>query len=106
MYFQGSTLSRVKLMQWKVTITKQAVADLRTLPRNIKDKFFIWVELVEQYGLDVVRQNKGFHDEPLKGQRKGQRSIRLNRSYRAIYTLSAEGQLKLVCVEEVNKHEY
>ena len=36
---------------------------------------------------------KGFHDEPLRGQRHGQRSIRLNRAYRAIYVISSDGSI-------------
>lgn len=47
---------------------------------------------------------KGYHDEPLHGDRRGQRSVRLNRSYRAIYIELEEGQRLLVV--EVNKHGY
>ncbi len=45
------------------------------------------------------------HDEPLKGDRKGQRSIRLSRSYRAIYRV-VKDHVVFILVEEVNKHEY
>jgi len=48
----------------------------------------------------------GLHDEPLKEDRQGQRSIRLNRAYRAIYVERDEGEVELVEVIEVNKHEY
>ena len=37
--------------------------------------------------------------------RKGQRSIRLNRAYRAFYVVS-KSAAEFVSVEEVNKHEY
>jgi len=90
----------------KVVITKAAVSDLRRLPQHIQDKLFYWVGLVEQDGLEAVRLIKGFHDEPLKGDRKGQRSIRLNRSYRAIYVLLSDASVRFVCIEEVTKHEY
>lgn len=53
-----------------------------------------------------MRKVPGFHDEPLKGDRKGQRSIRLNRAYRAIYVVSKGGAVELVSVEEVSKHDY
>ena len=36
----------------------------------------------------------------------GQRSIRLNRSYRAIYEVSANNSIEFVLIEEVNKHGY
>ena len=49
-------------------------------------------------------KSPGFHDEPLKGERKGQRSVRMNRAYRLIYRVIADR----VHVEllEVHKHEY
>jgi len=53
-----------------------------------------------------VRKLPGYHDEPLKGDRKGQRSVRLNRAYRAIYEESEDGQLTIITVLEVNKHDY
>ena len=52
----------------------------------------------------------GYHDEPLRGNRQGQRSIRLNIVYRAIYIIStdetAKEVIQFVLVEEVNKHGY
>ena len=48
----------------------------------------------------------GVSDEPLKGKRSGQRSIRLNKSYRAIYVINRDGGVEIVEVQEVNKHEY
>ena len=69
-----------------------------------------WVESVEEDGLEMTRRVPGFHDEPLKGQRQGQRSIRLSRQWRAIYVIRADGGARegahLVSVEEVTPHEY
>ena len=53
-----------------------------------------------------MRKNKGYHDESLKGKRKGQRSVRLSRSWRAIYREEKEGTINLIIVEEVTKHDY
>ncbi len=36
----------------------------------------------------------------------GYRSIRLNRSYRAIYSIQDDGFLEFVLVEAVSKHKY
>ena len=58
------------------------------------------------HGLNETRKIPGYHDEPLKGKRAGQRSIRLNRAYRAIYTVEKDGTIKFVEILEVNKHEY
>ena len=69
-------------------------------------EFIIWVALVEESGIREVRKHKGFHDEPLKGQRQGQRSVRLNIDYRAIYIERESGKLELIEVVKVNKHDY
>lgn len=89
----------------KVLLTKKALKDLHTIPKFINDKLEMWIATVEEVGIEETRKVPGFHDEPLKGKRKGQRSIRLNRSYRAIYVISPRSVL---CVEviEVNKHDY
>lgn len=79
---------------------------LRKLPEYVVDKLNIWVRSVENHGIREVRKVPGYHDEPLKGQRKGQRSIRLSKAYRAIYTEHSEGDVEIILVEEVNKHEY
>jgi proteic killer suppression protein len=60
--------------------------------------------MVENQGLSEVRKHKGFHDESLVGDRKGQRSIRLNKAYRAIYK-EVDGTVEILMLE-VNKHEY
>lgn len=70
-------------------------------------KLLAWVSGVETYGLEAMRKIPGYHDEPLRGDRRGQRSIRLSRSYRAFYTVERdEVRVEYVHVKEVNKHEY
>jgi len=86
---------------WELKLEKK----LKKLPKNILLKFYAWIYAVELRGLLEVRKNPGFHDEPLKGKRAGQRSIKLNRSYRAIY-IEKNKKLEIVEVIEVNKHEY
>lgn len=90
----------------KVTWGKSVDKQLDRIPEVIARKFRLWVMLLEESGIREVRKNKGFHDEPLKGQRVGQRSIRLNRAYRAIYIELDGGEIELIEVLEVNKHEY
>jgi proteic killer suppression protein len=92
-------------MIFRVEITRLAEKQLRKLPRHIVDNLMIWVAAVENDGLEEVRKVPGYHDEPLKGDRSGQRSIRLSRAYRAIYEIK-EDTAKFVSVEEVTKHEY
>jgi proteic killer suppression protein len=89
----------------RVQITRRAEKQLRMMPIHIRRKMLLWVATVEADGLEEARRVPGYHDEPLGGQRTGQRSIRLNRSYRAIYEVKGE-ILRFVSVEEVSKHDY
>ncbi len=82
---------------------EDAKKDIKRLPRHIKIHLIEWAELV---GIIEVRKVPGYHDEPLKGKRKGQRSIRLSKSYRAIYIEKINGDINIISVKEVNKHEY
>ena len=59
-----------------------------------------------RHGLNEVKKISGYHDEPLLGKRKGQRSIRLSRSYRPIYIITVEGKMEFSEIIEVNKHDY
>jgi proteic killer suppression protein len=89
----------------QVEFTKLAARQVRKLPRHILKNLMIWVTAVELDGVEEVRKVPGYHDEPLKGERAGQRSIRLSRAYRAVYEIK-EGAAKFVSVEEVSKHDY
>lgn len=79
---------------------------LDKLPVPIVCKFYAWVSVVRLSDIRKTRTSAGFHDEPLKGDRRGQRPIRLNKAYRAIYTERHDGTLEFIVVSEVNKLEY
>jgi proteic killer suppression protein len=79
---------------------------LKRLPRYVVKKLLQWAKDVEEFGLSEVKKAPGYHDEPLKGRRKGEFSIRLSKSYRAIYTVSKNLSIKVIIVNEVNKHDY
>ena len=89
-----------------VVISKSAEKDILKIPSYIQVKLRMWVNDVEKLGLSDVQKIFGYHDEPLKGERKGQRSIRLNKAYRAIYRILDNGKIEFVHIEEVNKHDY
>jgi proteic killer suppression protein len=89
-----------------VQLTESARKDLARAPQHVVDKLLAWVMLVKMKGLHEVRKVPGYHDEPLVGRRKGQRSIRLSRSWRAVYTQHGDGAAEFVRVEEVHKHAY
>jgi proteic killer suppression protein len=65
-----------------------------------------WVGAVQLDGLEQTRRLPGYHDEPLHGKWKGFRSIRLNRSYRPIYSVQDDGFLEFALIETVSKHKY
>lgn len=69
------------------------------------DKFETWIKAVQEIGIEETRKITGYHDEPLKGKRAGQRSIRLNKSYRAIYVIGGD-TIYFIKVIEVNNHDY
>jgi len=89
---------------FEVKLTKQKKKDFTKVPKHIQINFWSWVENIELERMRSVRKVPGYHDEPLRGKRAGQRSVRLSRSYRAIYM--EEMDKVLVKVLEVNKHEY
>ncbi len=89
-----------------VILTKQAEKDLCKIPLYLADKFQMWVDILENDGLQEARKIKSFHDEPLQGKRFGQRSIRLNQAYRAIYRDLRNGSIEIIEVLEINKHDY
>jgi toxin HigB-1 len=93
-------------MAWIVRFKDAAKKALARVPAHIMVKLNLWVQLVEGRGLFEARKIPGFHDEPLKGKRLGQRSIRLSSSYRAIYTVESGGAVEILWVEEVSKHDY
>lgn len=90
----------------RVVLDIKAERNLLKLPKHIVVKLNAWVESVTENGLHYTRKIPGYHDEPLKGDRKGQRSIRLSRSYRAIYVTLEDKHVEFVEICEVNKHDY
>lgn len=88
----------------KVILNKKAQRQIKKVPTHIADKLTVWIATVEDDGIMETRKLPGYHDEPLKRQRAGQRSIRLSKAYRAIY-VEHDDQI-VIEVIEVNKHDY
>ena len=93
----------------EVEVPKAVEKQIEKLPDHIQDKFMAWVGAIEETSLEEVRKSPGMHDEPVKGS-KGQRSVRMSKSYRAYYRIHSkdEGKIKIefVRVEGVDKHKY
>ncbi len=79
---------------------------IRKTPGFVQIKLFKWVKQIEQLGVKETRKIPGLHDEPLSGKRIGQRSARLSKAWRVIYTESKTGLINIIRVEEVTKHDY
>lgn len=92
--------------KFEIKFSKLAEKQIHRIPHYIREYLIIWIDTVLEFGLIETRKISGYHDEPLKGSRHGQRSIRLNRSYRMIYEESSDSQITLVVILEVNKHDY
>jgi proteic killer suppression protein len=90
----------------RVDITEEALKTIKKAPKHVVRKLLKWVDDVEARGVEEVRKQRGWHDEPLKGDRKGERSIRLNRQWRAIYVELKDGTIDFLEVREVTPHDY
>lgn len=90
----------------EVEISKRALKQLKKVPVRIIKSLQLWIGAVNTVGLEEVRRIPGYHDEPLKGKRQGQRSVRLSRSYRAIYVIIADEKNEFVFIKEVSRHVY
>ncbi|CCK80677.1 type II toxin-antitoxin system RelE family toxin [Desulfobacula toluolica] len=88
----------------QVVIGKKARKQLKKLPLHIVAKLQRWAEDIEEFGIKEIRKISGYHDEPLHGDRKNQRSIRLSKAYRALY-IEYKNSI-IIEIIEVNKHEY
>ncbi|MFN7311098.1 MAG: hypothetical protein ACK5T0_06985 [Vampirovibrionales bacterium] len=87
-----------------IHVSKKARKQLEKAPQIVKLNFNDWYSRVLQDGLIETRKIKGYHDEPLQGKRKGERSIRLNKQWRAIY-IEINGIIE-VEISEVTPHDY
>ena len=88
-----------------VKISKDAEKQIMNLPIHIQEAARSWILQVNTEGIDKVRRFPGYRDKSLRGDRYGQRCIRLNRAYRLFYREFKE-EIIIVLILEVNKHEY
>lgn len=94
------------MFKTKVIITEDVADNLYKLPKQVTNKLIVWQKQVKFLGIREVRKIKGYHDEPLRGDRKEQRSFRLNKAYRGFYITGKDGKVEIVKVIDVNKHKY
>lgn len=89
---------------WLILEHKSIEKNSKKLPKQVLKKYELWKDIVFRHGPDKLREFPGFHDEKLKGDRSGQRSSRLSKQYRVIYTI--EKNIITVYVLDINPHNY
>lgn len=89
-------------VQWDQSVHKQ----IHKLPDSMVGSFYDWVNAVEQLGMERVRILPGYHDEKLRGQLRGLRSVRISKAYRVLYYEIEDGLIKVAQVTRISKHDY
>jgi proteic killer suppression protein len=102
----NNTPDRSILRIVRVEFSARAKKSSLRLPNHIADRLRRWVFDVEYNGIEEARKRPGYHDEPLQGHPRGQRSAHLNRACRVIYVEIRGDLVVVVRVLEVTKHGY
>lgn len=92
--------------QWIELSFQKSQNNLKKIPKEIIVRLMKWIYTIEEFGFNEARKVKGYHDEPLKGIRQRQRSVRLGIKWRVIYTQSQAGEIHIVMIEEITLHDY
>jgi len=88
-------------MEWRVVETRSLAKQIQRAPREIQEKYIVWRNRVRRLGPQL---HGGFRVHALQGDRKGQKSARLNRQWRVIFKV-LEDQL-IVEALELTPHKY
>ncbi len=89
---------------WEIYEHRKIAKLLKSLPIDILKRYEKWKDIVVISGPKGLRLIKGFHDESLKGELKGNRSSRLGKKYRIIYKVIESNVL--VQVVDLTPHDY
>jgi proteic killer suppression protein len=89
---------------WHIKEHRDIEKTCSKLPLNIVKKYELWKNIIFRHGPEKLKEFPGFHDEKLRGERKGQRSSRLSDQYRVIYIAARD--IVTVFVIEITPHQY
>jgi proteic killer suppression protein len=92
-------------MKSTIELTDKFKKQIKKMPSFIIESAQAWIDSVNEIGLDKTNELPGYRAHHLKGDRKGERSVSLNKSYRIIFTVE-NGEVQVVCLREINKHKY
>ena len=89
---------------WRIREHRDIEKLCKKLPEAVVKKYELWKDIIFRHGPEKLKEFPGFHDEKLKGERKGQRSSRLSSLYRVVYVV--ERDVVTVFVLEITPHKY
>ena len=89
---------------WTIVEARHAAKAIDRLPRQVAEKYAVWLAIVRQSGPHGLRVIKSFHDEKLAGKLASLRSSRLSNQWRVIYQVKSNEVT--VYVERVTPHDY
>jgi addiction module RelE/StbE family toxin len=89
---------------WEIFEHRNLARKLPHIPVEVLKRYEKWKDIVTISGPEGLRQIKGFHDEALRGEWKGNRSSRLGKQYRVIYKIA--NQQLYVQVINLTAHDY
>jgi plasmid maintenance system killer protein len=89
---------------WQILEHNRVGRACRKLPPQVLKKYELWKDIVFRHGPGKLRQFPGFHDEKLEGERAAQRSSRLSRQYRVVYSVARD--VVTVHVLDITPHDY
>jgi len=75
------------------------------ITKEIKANYEAWKAEVLQMGLEEVRRRPGLHDEPLQGNLRGCRSVRLSGQARLIYKPRGRNQIEALWIDANHRYD-
>lgn len=93
-------------MKAQIHETKAAEKGLMKAPPQVIRSYEIWARMVEEHGIAILREFRGYNDEKLSGEWQGHRSSRLNKQWRVIYKVDPNKNIQIITVVRVTAHDY
>ena len=89
---------------WSVLEAKSLAKVLKKAPREIRESYAAWKNIVTASGPEGLKRINGYWDHALKGDWSGARASSLNQQWRVIYLIRSQ---KIdVLVLRVSPHDY
>lgn len=89
---------------WTIFEHRNVQRRIGKLPEDVLKRYEKWKDIVEISGPSGLRLIRGFNDESLRGEWKGQRSSRLGGQYRVVYRIRRK-ELHVMVID-LTAHDY